>query len=86
MTDDFKYVGASTKEFDVEEFRRITLRDFNVFPDTKIDFERIVSQGDTVVVEYVMSGTYKGKLGECRLRIKELRFHLLTSLSLKVGR
>ena len=56
LADDFKYVGASTKEFDVEGFRRITLRDFNVFPDTKIDFE-------TIVVEYVISGTHKGKLG-----------------------
>jgi len=38
LTDDFKYVGVATREYDIERFRRISLRDFNVFPDAKIDF------------------------------------------------
>ena len=61
LTDDFKYVGASTREYDFEGFHRIALRDVNAFPDAKIDFERIVTQGDTVVVEYVWSGTHTGE-------------------------
>ena len=62
------------------------MRDFNVFPDTKIDFERIVTQGDTVVVEYVMSGTHKGKLGGVQATNKIVEVPFVDILELERGK
>ena len=86
LTDDFKYVGASTREYDVEGFRRMALRDVNVFPDAKIDFERIVTQGDTVVVEYVWSGTHKGEYGGIQATNKRVEVPFVEILELESGK
>jgi steroid delta-isomerase-like uncharacterized protein len=86
LTDDFKYVGASTKEFDIEGFHRLNLRDANAFPDAKMDFKRIVTQGDTIVVEYVQSGTHKGELGGIQATNKRVEIPFVDILELENGK
>lgn len=58
LSDDFKWIGASLGEYDIEGFRRASLRDYEAFPDGKIDIKRVVAQGNTIVLENFTSGTH----------------------------
>ena len=84
--EDFKWIGASVKEYDFNDFRRFTTRDVTAFPDASIDIKRIISQGDTVVVEYLMSGTHTGQLGDIRPTNKRVEVPYVEILDLEEGK
>jgi steroid delta-isomerase-like uncharacterized protein len=59
LQDDFKWVCASTKEWGFDRLRKAGTEDTRAFPDVKINFQRIVAHGNSVIVEYDWVGTHK---------------------------
>jgi len=50
----------------IEEFRPFLEQWLHAYPDAKIDTQNIIAEGDRVVVENLMSGTFENDLGETK--------------------
>jgi steroid delta-isomerase-like uncharacterized protein len=64
FTEDMIFIGYSGRSFNKENFRRAFLNIISAFPDRKLSIQRLISQGNTVVVEYLWSATHKGEYRE----------------------
>jgi steroid delta-isomerase-like uncharacterized protein len=62
LHDDFKWIGSSTREGDFQVLRNSGTKDVGAFPDLKIHIRRMLTQDDTVVVEYDWIGTHKEEI------------------------
>ena len=60
VADDMTFINMSGHRRDKEGLRRIFLNDYKAFPDCKFTVTRMISQENTVVVEYLWSGTHTG--------------------------
>ena len=61
LADDFEYVVPSTREQDWEGLKRVIAADTSGVPDAIFSIRRLVAEGDTVIAEYIWSGTHTGE-------------------------
>ena len=59
--DDATLIEYSGRRLDKEDIRRTMSNSFLAFPDLEYIFERMLSQGNVVVVESTGRGTHKGE-------------------------
>jgi len=83
LSDDYTYVGQRTTYG--KEGHRKSL-DFLAFPDSKFRIERMVSQGNTTVVEYTMTGTNTGDLPERRATNKKIDHRIVSIFEFEAGK
>jgi predicted ester cyclase len=62
LHEDFRWVGASNKEWGFDKLLNSGLKDTGAFPDLQIKIKRVLTQDDIVVVEYDWVGTHEVEL------------------------
>ena len=83
LSDDYKFVGQRTTHGKEGERKGL---DFLAFPDSKFRIERMVSQGNTTVVEYTMTGTNTGDWPEARATNKKIDHRILSIFEFEAGK
>ena len=62
--DGARLVGASGREMDLDGVDAMLQATFDAFPDLRVEVERWVVDGDTVVSVERMTGTHSGSVGD----------------------
>lgn len=70
-------VTATSRALDVDGLEQVFLRNLVGFPDLRVEVERWVVQGDTVVTEEVMVGTHQGPFGGMKGSGREIRIRMV---------
>ena len=83
LSDDMTFVGQRST-YGKEGVRESP--EFLAFPDSKFRIERMVSQGNTIVVEYNMTGTNTGDLPERRATNKKIDHRIVSIFEFEAGK
>jgi len=86
FTDDVKVVWPSGRTEDAEGLRKdIAIEDLGL-PDSSWRVDHIVSQGDTVCVEYTKKGTHKGTWYCYSATNKKIEYPLVSIFNFEAGK
>jgi predicted ester cyclase len=74
---DCRCVTATSRVLDVDALEQVFLRNLVGFPDLRVEVERWVVHGDTVVTEEVMAGTHQGPFGGMAATGRQVRIRMV---------
>ena len=83
LSDDMTFVGQRST-YGKEGVREN--REFSTFPDSKFRIERMVSQGNTTVVEHNMTGTHTGDLPNMPATNKKIDHRIVSIFEFEAGK
>jgi len=84
LSDDVTIVWPSGRTVDKEGLRKEF--DYSTFPDSSWRVDRMVSQGDTVWVEYTFTGTQKGAWFRIPATNKKVEYQLVMIFDFEAGK
>ena len=74
---DCRCVTATSRVLDIDGLEQVFLRNLVGFPDLRVEVERWIVSGDTVVTEEVMAGTHQGPFGGLSPTGREIRIRMV---------